>query len=326
MLFIWKCIRVRFRWRNRPISRKETLLWPVAAKKSGGTRHQRADCCSEEGKMKKSKLFFGHEVAETIHVRTRTLIEKLGRSPRCTVLYDSRSAPMMAYAERQKAVAEALGIELVLEEYGVEAAELVQQLVRIRDDDAVDAAITLYPLPNGIDPIVAAEAIGSSKDADGLHPLNAGLLALGGQVRAPATARACAAALTHLLPSLKGAEVVIVGASRIVGRPLAALLLDAEATVTVCHAATRDLHAHTRKADVVVTAAGVPGLLGADAIRDGAILIDVSIVPTPNGLVGDVDLASVEGKAEFVSHVPDGIGPITTACLFENVARAALER
>ena len=276
--------------------------------------------------MNQSKLFFGHELADTIHVRTRALIRRLGRPPRCKVLYDRGSAPMMAYAGRQKAAAEAVGIELVLEEYAVAGPEVLRQLARICDDDAIDAGFPLYPLPDGLDPIDAAEALGSRKDVDGLHPLSAGLLALGGRARAPATARACAAAIAHLLPSPKGAEVVLVGASRIVGRPLAALLLDAEATVTVCHAATRDLRAHTRKADVLVTAAGVPGLIGADAIRDGAILLDVSVVPTPNGLVGDVDLASVEGKAAIVSHVPDGIGPITTACLFENVARAALDR
>lgn len=274
----------------------------------------------------KTTLFFGHELAETIHARTRDLIAQLGSAPRCAVLFDRGNAPMMAYAERQKKAAAALGIELVLKEYATEPAEVLRQLERIGIDDTVDAAITLYPLPGGVDPLAAAEAIGSGKDVDGLHPLNAGLLALGGPARAPATARACALAIAHLLPSVKGAEVVIVGASRIVGRPLAALLLDAEATVTVCHAATRDLYDHTRKADLVVTAAGVPGLIGADAIGDGTILIDVSIVPTPNGLVGDVDLASVEGKAAVVSHVPDGIGPITTACLFENVARAALDR
>ena len=274
----------------------------------------------------KTTLFFGHEIAETIHARTRDLIAQLGRAPRCAVLFDRGNAPMMAYAERQKKAAAALGIELVLEEYATEPVDVLRQLERLRRDDTIDAAITLYPLPGGVDPLAAAEAIGSGKDVDGLHPLNAGLLALGSPARAPATARACALAAAHLLPSLKGAELVIVGASRIVGRPLAALLLDAEATVTVCHVATRDLYDHTRKADLVVTAAGVPGLIGAEAIGDGAILIDVSIVPTPNGLVGDVDLASVDGKAAVVSHVPDGIGPITTACLFENVARAALDR
>jgi len=274
----------------------------------------------------KTTLFFGHEIADKIHARTRKLIAQLGRAPRCAVLLDRGSAPMMAYAGRQKQAAEALGIELVLEEYAAENADVLLQLERLRRDDTVDAAMTLYPLPGGVDPLAAAEALGSGKDVDGLHPLNAGLLALGGRAGAPATARACALAVAHLLPSVKGAEVAIVGASMIVGRPLAALLLDAEATVTVCHAATRDLYAHTRRADLVVTAAGVPGLIGADAISDGAILIDVSIVPTPNGLVGDVDLASVEGKAAMVSHVPDGIGPITTACLFENVARAALDR
>lgn len=276
--------------------------------------------------MTTTSIFTGHALAEQVHGRTRDLIRQLGRAPRCRVLLSPGSPPMQAYANRQREAAAMLGLELSIEPYADSPQSVQQQLDRLGRDPSVDAVMTLYPLPPGLDPVDAAETLGSGRDVDGLHPLNAGLLALGREPRPPATARACALAIEHLTPSVRGAEIVIVGASRIVGRPLATMLLDAEATVTVCHAATRDLADHTRRADIVVTAAGVPGLIGANHIRDGAILVDVSIVRTDAGLAGDVDIAAVSGKAAIMTHVPDGIGPVTTACLFENVARAALER
>lgn len=272
----------------------------------------------------KTSVFSGHDLAEELRAGTRRLIAELGRTPRCVVLLDQTSAPMLAYARRQREAAAMLGIDLHVEEYQPRPEYVLKRLEQLRMDASVDAVITLYPLPAGLDAMDAALAAGSEKDVDGLHPMNAGMLALGGGGRAPATARACALAIDHIVGSVRGAEIVIVGASRIVGRPLAAMLLDREATVTICHAATRDLRDHTRTADVVVTAAGVPGLIDASHVGQGAVLLDVSIVHTPDGLVGDVDVASVDGTAAVVTHVPDGIGPITTACLFENVVRAAI--
>ena len=274
----------------------------------------------------KTTIFRGHDLAAEVNARTGALIAQLGRPPRCVVLLDPGNPAMAAYARRQREAASALGIALKVMEYAARPQAVLDQLAGLRRDSAVDAAVALHPLPEGVDASAAAEAIGSDKDVDGQNPLNAGRLALGEQAAAPATARACALVLSRLLPRTEGAEVVIVGASRVVGRPLAALLLDAGATVTICHVATRELAEHTRRADVVVTAAGVPGLIGADAIRPGAIVLDVAIVRQGGRLLGDVDLASVMGQAALVTHVPDGIGPVTTACLFENVARAALAR
>ncbi len=272
-----------------------------------------------------TRIFTGHALAGRIHDRIREGITRLGRAPRCAVLIDETSAPMVAYASRQREAAAKLGIEIAFASYE-RSPELVRdQLKRLGEDPRLDAVMALYPLPSGIEPVEAALLVGADKDVDGLHPENAGLLALGAPSRTPATAHACRLAIGELAGSLRGAEITIVGASRIVGRPLAMMLLDAEATVTVCHVATRDLTDHTRRADVIVSAAGVPGLIGAAHIRDGAILVDVSIIRTEAGLAGDVDLASVEGKASVVTHVPDGIGPITTACLFENVVAAAAQ-
>lgn len=273
-----------------------------------------------------TRVFTGHALAGHLHGEIRDRIAELGRPPRCAVLIDEASPPMAAYAARQRETAAQLGIGLEFSSYEGSPEQVRAQIKRLGDDPGLDAVMTLYPLPHGIDPVEAALLVGADRDVDGLHPRNAGLLALGAPSPAPATARACLIAATELAGNLRGAEIVIVGASRIVGRPLAAMLLDAEATVTVCHVATRDLADHTRRADIVVTAAGVPNLIGAAHISDGAILIDVSIVRIQGGLVGDVDAASVEGKASVRTHVPDGIGPITTACLFQNVVAAAMAR
>jgi len=132
--------------------------------------------------------------------------------------------------------------------------------------------------------------------------------------------------MSEIMGSLKGLRVVVVGASPVVGRPLALMLLEKEATVTVCHVATVDLASHTREADVIISATGVAGLIRADHIREGAVLLDVGIVRTEKGLVGDIDLDSVQGKAAVVTHVPDGVGPVTTACLLENIVAAAEAR
>lgn len=270
-----------------------------------------------------TKVFRGRELAERLHEKSRRRIAEGGRAPRCAVLWDAGDPGMAAYARRQRDEAAGIGIALDFLAYAGEAEGVLAQLRDLGRDGRYDGVMTLYPLPRGVEPLAAALLIGPDKDVDGLHPLNAGRLALGAAARAPATARACLLAARALAGPLKGLEVTLVGASRIVGRPLAALLLDAEATVTVCHAATRDLAAATRGADVVVSAAGVPGLIGADHIGAGAVLLDVAVVRTPEGLAGDVDLGSVTGKAAAVTHVPDGIGPITTACLFETIVSAA---
>lgn len=271
------------------------------------------------------QIFTGFDIAAEINAKTRTLVASTGRSPRCAVLLDMADAGMAAYIRRQQEAAEDVGILIEPEAYPGDGDALLELIRQFAADVAIDAVATLYPLPVGIDARTLALALGAERDVDGLHPLNAGDLALGAPTRVPATARACQIIADALAGPLKGREIVLVGASRIVGRPLANLLLDLDATVTVTHAATRDLTVHTRAADIVITAAGVPGLIGADHLRDGTVVLDVSINRGPDGLVGDVDLAALTGRDLTVTHVPDGVGPVTTACLMRNIVEAALQ-
>lgn len=268
------------------------------------------------------RIVDGFALAEKLNAETRTALAALPRPPRCIVLLDDSNPGMAAYARRQQAIAAELGIALTPEPYPA-PDEVLEHLAALAADPAVDAVATLYPLPAGVDPLAAALALGPEKDIDGLHPLNAGLLALGAPARPPATARACRLLAEALAGDLRGREIVLVGASRIVGRPLANLLTDAGATVTLTHVDTRDLAAHTRRAGIVVSAAGVAGLIGPEHLSPGALVLDVSINRGPDGLVGDVDVTRLATFDATVTHVPDGVGPVTTAGLMANIVAAA---
>lgn len=264
-----------------------------------------------------TKIFKAHDLARDVISAVRHRVATLGRRPRALILQQGGHPAMQAYGQRLRDQAELLGIDLEFQPY---EADLAAQFTRLAVQPW-DGIMTLYPLPKGEDPIRVSQWVGADRDMDGLHPLNAGLLASGDPMAiTPATAKACLRVLRHLKPDLRGAEIVLVGASVVVGRPLAQLLLQAEASVTLCHIATRDLAAHLRRAEVVVTAAGVAGLIKGEDLAQGALVVDVSILPDgQGGLVGDVDLPSAMGRAAVVTHVPEGLGPLTTACLFENL-------
>lgn len=275
---------------------------------------------------RRTRLFKGLDLAARLNAESRALAAGLKTPPVCLVLADRENAGARAYSDRQAATAAQAGIAMRIAAYAGTPSAIHAQIDAIAADPDIDAAAMLLPLPPGCDPVESALWLGQEKDVDGLHPLSAGRLAAGLPARPPATAMACLLCAQEIFGALRGLDVTIVGASRIVGRPLATLLLDAEATVTLCHVATRDLAAHTRQADLVVSAAGVPGLIGAGHLKAGAAVLDVAVTATPDGLRGDVDLAAVDGHAGLVSHVPDGVGPVTTACLFRNVVEAARAR
>jgi methylenetetrahydrofolate dehydrogenase (NADP+) / methenyltetrahydrofolate cyclohydrolase len=204
-----------------------------------------------------------------------------------------------------------------------ELLDLVGELGR---DDDVDGILVQLPVPDHIDPDRVVAAIDPGKDVDGLTPVNAGLLAHGMPGLVPCTPAGVMELLRQEGVELEGAEAVVVGRSKLVGVPVARLLLAANATVTVCHSRTRDLDAVCRRADVLVAAVGVPRLLGAGAVRPGAVVIDVGMNRGEDGLCGDVDFAAASELAAAITPVPGGVGPMTIAMLLVNTMAAARSR
>jgi methylenetetrahydrofolate dehydrogenase (NADP+)/methenyltetrahydrofolate cyclohydrolase len=201
-------------------------------------------------------------------------------------------------------------------------SELLRLVEELNGDEGVDGLLVQLPLPDHIDEGAVLRAIEPVKDVDGVHPMNAGFLALGTPTIVPATPRGCIALLDEYGVELEGARTVVIGRSNIVGKPVAQLLVQRNATVTICHSRTRDLAAHLRKADVVVAAVGRPRLVKAEMVKPGAAVIDVGVNRTDDGLVGDVDPGVAE-VAGLLSPVPGGVGPMTIAMLLQNTVEAA---
>ncbi|HWB70687.1 MAG TPA: tetrahydrofolate dehydrogenase/cyclohydrolase catalytic domain-containing protein [Egibacteraceae bacterium] len=209
--------------------------------------------------------------------------------------------------------------------------ELLAVVDRLNADPAVSGLIVQLPLPGHLDPVAVQERIDPSKDVDGLHPVSGGRLLRGDPLFVPATPLGCQVLLTEYEVPVAGADVVIVGRSQLVGRPLALLLslkaAGGNATVTMCHTGTADLATHTRRADIVVVAAGAPHTLTGPMVKPGATVLDVGISRHSDGrLVGDVDFAEVSEVAGAITPVPGGVGPMTRAMLLHNTVLAARHR
>jgi methylenetetrahydrofolate dehydrogenase (NADP+)/methenyltetrahydrofolate cyclohydrolase len=201
-----------------------------------------------------------------------------------------------------------------------EVADLIQQL---NDDDSVHGILLQLPAPDQIDDEAMTALIDPVKDVDGLTPINAGLLVQGKPGLVPATPSGCMDLLRAADTPLEGADAVVVGRSQLVGKPVASLLLAANATVTHCHSRTRDLAAHCLRADVLVAAVGIPEFITGDMVKEGVTVIDVGVNRTDDGLKGDVHFDSVEPKARAITPVPGGVGQMTIAMLLQNTLQAA---
>lgn len=210
-------------------------------------------------------------------------------------------------------------------------AELMALIARLNADETVDGILVQLPLPPQINPQRVIDAIDPAKDVDGFHPENVGRLWSGSTSLVPCTPYGCLILLREAMPSLAGAEAVVLGRSNIVGKPMAALLLGESCTVTVAHSKSHDLPAIARRADILIAAVGKPELVRGDWIKPGAVVIDVGInrVATADGksrLVGDVAFEEAQGIAGAITPVPGGVGPMTIACLLRNTLLAACRR
>jgi len=206
-------------------------------------------------------------------------------------------------------------------------AELMALVRSLNDDRDVDGILVQMPLPRGLDSDAVIRAIDPAKDVDGLHPQSLGNLAQGKPTFVPCTPKGCMRLLREVNAVVDGARAVVLGRSLLVGKPIALLLQNANATVTMCHSKTRDLAGEVRRADIVVAAIGRPELVRGDWIKDGAVVLDVGMNRTAEGkLVGDVDFVAAAQRARAITPVPGGVGPMTIACLIENTVEAARRR
>ncbi len=240
------------------------------------------------------------------------------------VLVGEDPASKVYVASKEKLAAE-IGMNSVAHRLPAETTEtaLLTKIADLNADDGVDGILVQLPLPRHIDTGRIIDAIDPAKDVDGLHPINAGLLAGGKNGLVPCTPLGCMLLLKQALPSLSGLEAVVIGRSELVGRPVAQLLLQADCTVTIAHSRTRDLPAVVKRADIVVAAVGRARMVKGDWIKPGATVIDVGINRMPDGkLAGDVDYAEAAEVAGAITPVPGGVGPMTIACLLRNTLTA----
>ncbi len=266
------------------------------------------------------------KVLEEVRAGVARVKDRSGVVPTLAVVLVGDFAPSKVYVANKKRAADTVGIASQdhLHPEGLDRGALLALLRRLNADPRVHAILLQLPLPAGLDEDEAIAAIAAEKDADGLHPVNLGRLLAGAPTVVPCTPAGCLELLDHYGCDLKGAEAVVIGRSRLVGKPLAQLLLARHATVTMCHTRTRDLAAHTRRADILCVAAGRPRTVTGEMVKEGAWVVDVGINRLETGkLVGDVDFASVAARARAITPVPGGVGPMTIAMLLRNTLRAA---
>ncbi|MBD2209908.1 bifunctional methylenetetrahydrofolate dehydrogenase/methenyltetrahydrofolate cyclohydrolase FolD [Nostoc linckia FACHB-104] len=286
---------------------------------------------------KTAKLLDGKTLAEKIQhnllERIAELQPKIGRPPGLAVLMVGDNPASAAYVRNKEKACAKVGIASFGKHFPTETtqAELEDAIASLNQDEQVDGILVQLPLPPHLNSIRLLHQIEPDKDADGLHPVNLGRL-----VRQEAGLRSCTpAGVMRLLEeykiSLPGKQAVVVGRSILVGKPMALMLLDADATVTVAHSMTKDLKAVTENADIVISAVGIPGLITGEMVKPGAVVVDVGInrVTDASGksrLVGDVHWESTAGVAEFITPVPGGVGPMTVAMLLQNTFASYLRR
>ena len=272
----------------------------------------------------------GRSVAQKVLGEVKAGVERLrgetGVAPMLAVVLVGDFAPSKIYVANKMKASDAVGIATRDHLYpgGLTQAALLALLDSLTADRAVHGILLQLPLPKGLDEDEAIAAIVPEKDVDGLHPTNLGRLLAGAPTVVPCTPAGCLEILDHYGAKLEGKEAVVVGRSRLVGKPLAQLLLARHATVTICHTRTRDLAEHTRRADVLCVAAGRARVITGDMVKEGAWVIDVGINRLETGrLVGDVDFDTASKRAEAITPVPGGVGPMTVAMLLRNTLRAA---
>lgn len=272
-----------------------------------------------------TKILNGTGLAREIRNDLRTKILSSKVKPGLAVILVGQDPASQIYIDFKKKASEEVGIQLESFECEEDFPEkkLLKLIKKLNEKKSIHGILVQLPLPDHIDEQKIIAAILPEKDVDGFHPVNVGWLSIGHPLIVSATAKAIWRMIQSTNVEVKGKEAVIVGASNIVGKPIAQILLNKRATVTVCHSRTKDLALHTLRADILVSAVGKSNLITSDMVKPGAIVVDAGISRTEEGkVVGDVDFERVKEVASWISPVPGGVGPMTVAMLLENTYEA----
>ncbi len=279
------------------------------------------------------RIIDGKAIAADIRREVREESDRLAargkRRPGLAVVLVGDDPASRIYVRNKRMACEECGFVSVSHDlpHSATQTELVNLIERLNSDLAIDGILVQVPLPDHIDERAVIEAISPDKDVDGFHPYNVGRLALRNPLMRPCTPYGVIRLLERCGISPKGMNSVVVGASNLVGRPMALELLLAGATVTVCHRFTSELREHVERADLLVVAVGKPGLIPGEWVKPGAVVVDVGINRLPNGkLVGDVQFERAVERASWITPVPGGVGPMTVAILMKNTLESALQR
>ena len=269
----------------------------------------------------------GKAMASQVEAEVKAAVQKLaakGVVPGLAAVIVGANPASQMYVRLKHSACARVGIrsENVALAEDIQEGQLLAKIVELNRRADIHGIMLELPLPKHLDPRKAMITIAPEKDVDGFHPVNMGALLLGAEKLVPCTPRGIIYALERLGVKLEGAEAVIVGHSNVVGKPLAAMMLNRNATVQVCHVYTKNLAEHTRRGDILVVAAGVPGLIKADMVKPGAYVFDVGINRVGDRTVGDVDYDAVKDVASAITPVPGGVGPLTVSMLLSQVVQA----
>jgi methylenetetrahydrofolate dehydrogenase (NADP+)/methenyltetrahydrofolate cyclohydrolase len=274
-----------------------------------------------------AKLLEGKIVADKIKEKLKVSVQSLKRSPVLASILVGNDPGAVAYVKAQAKIALSLGIVYKLHQLdeSISEDELIDFVLKLNADVSVNGIVVQIPLPRDIDYMKICELILPNKDIEGMHPTNIGKVLFGRARIVACTANAVMELLNSTGIDLYGKEVVVVGHSEIVGKPLAMLLLEKFATVTICHIATSEsgkLQEHVERAEVLIVAVGQAGLIKGEWIKEGAIVVDVGINRSNDKIVGDVEFMAAAKRASWITPVPGGVGPLTVAILMRNLVEA----
>ena len=260
------------------------------------------------------------DLREELKKEVLALKDKHNKVPGLTVILIGDLAPSQIYVKNKEKSANEVGLKSDVIRYpdSVEEIEVLKKIDELNKDESVSGILVQLPLPKHIDKQKVIEAIMPEKDVDGFHPMNVGNLSSGYESSIPCTPLGCYLLIKKIEPNLNGKKAVIVGRSNLNGKPMTQLLLKENCTVTITHSKTKDLKGECLKGDIIVAAVGIPELVKGDWVKKEAIVIDVGINKTENGLVGDVAFDEVSKVAKALTPVPGGVGPMTIACLLKN--------